>query len=56
MVEQDIAPSVKSANLDEELRKEGLKIESPMTQESKQTYVDSLTQEQYQKMLQYKDA
>ena len=56
MMEQNIAPSVKTADLDEQLRTEGLKIESPMTQEAKQSYVDSLSEEQYGKMLNYKNA
>lgn len=56
MMEQNIAPSVKTADLDEQLRSEGLKIESPMAQEAKQSYVDSLSEEQYGKMLWYKNA
>ena len=56
MMEQNIAPSVKSQSLTDELEQQGIKVSSPMAQESKQAFVDSLTTEQYNKMLQYKDA
>jgi len=56
MMEQNIAPSVKTQDLTNELEKQGIKVSTPMAQENKQAFVDSLTKEQYSKMLQYKDA
>lgn len=43
-------------NLDNQLRQQGLQIDNEMSQIEKQNYVDGLTTESYNKMLQYRNA
>ena len=56
MIQQNINPGVKTQHLDLQLQQEWLKIDKQMTQESKQAFVDWLTDTQYQKMLEFKNA
>lgn len=55
-----MAPQTTNINtmevLDNQLREQGLQIDKKMSQIDKQNFVDGLTTENYNKMLQYRDA
>lgn len=55
-IQQNINPGIKSESLDSQLKETWMQIDNQMSQESKQAFVDSLSQSQYERMLEFKNA
>ena len=55
-IQQNINPGIKSESLDSQLKQTWMQIDNQMSQESKQAFVDSLSQSKYERMLEFKNA